>query len=359
MEFCSIFPKTTFITNESVCDEYARKFRVLIRGKHKRKTWKPFPGTHHKRGITLLSPMILLDLLNLRPDIVITPEFNLWTLFALIAKKWGGWKVTILIDGPSKSVEARHSKTRTLVRKIMARMCDSFVTNSHRTISYLKEFLDADEKKLHRIIYYQAYRRMRNSSNYNSSILCLHNSSKCNFIYVGRLIPLKGIWQLLIAWSLLPPEKSQKARLVIVGDGESKQDLMRTKEKLGLSNVFFVGNVDYGSLDSWYLNSDVFVFPSLEDTWGVVVCEAMSAGNAVLCSKHAGVSELIVHGECGFIFDPHSTEELCNYIRFSIENPEKIDMFGSRANELIGPHTPRKAAISLKDVIKKISIEWK
>lgn len=62
-------------------------------------------------------------------------------------------------------------------------------------------------------------------------------------------------------------------------------------------------------LAEFYANADVFVFPSLTDTFGIVMLEALSCGTPVIAYKTAGALEVIQHGVNGFLLDPHERFE--------------------------------------------------
>lgn len=124
-------------------------------------------------------------------------------------------------------------------------------------------------------------------------------------LYVGSLIQRKGLDLLLPAFA----EISEDIRLVIVGEGQEKQALIEQIAKLGLMNrVEFRGFVEGEELRRLYRESDVFVLPTREDCFGLVILEAMCASLPVISSKYAdGARDLIVEGENGYIADPEDT----------------------------------------------------
>lgn len=105
-------------------------------------------------------------------------------------------------------------------------------------------------------------------------------------LFVGRLIPKKGVHTLIQACSLLPREVDY--RLVIVGHGTFRPELENLARTLGIAErVQFVGFVQPEELPQWYLAADVFVLPSSE-TWGVVAIEALACGLPVILSDQTG-----------------------------------------------------------------------
>ena len=75
---------------------------------------------------------------------------------------------------------------------------------------------------------------------------------------------------------------------VIVGDGPGRAQLEKA-----ISDAHFTGFVDKHELACHYASADMFVFPSLSETWGNVVTEAMASGLAVVAYRHAASAELI------------------------------------------------------------------
>ncbi|WP_104204470.1 glycosyltransferase family 4 protein [Billgrantia saliphila] len=112
-------------------------------------------------------------------------------------------------------------------------------------------------------------------------------------LHVGRLAAEKNLSLLretLHAMRAARPDMAQ----VIVGDGPAR----RTLEK-ALPDVRFTGFISPEALAQHYASADLFVFPSLSETWGNVVPEAMASGLAVIAYRHAAAAELIDSGVNG------------------------------------------------------------
>jgi glycosyltransferase involved in cell wall biosynthesis len=104
------------------------------------------------------------------------------------------------------------------------------------------------------------------------------------------------------------------------------------------------GRIEYDQIGAYFQSADVFVMPTLEDTWGVVVLEAMLFGKAILCSKGAGTSELIIHGENGYVFDPQDSETLAMLMRKFIDRPDLATIMGEKAKQTMAEYTAVFAA---------------
>lgn len=112
-------------------------------------------------------------------------------------------------------------------------------------------------------------------------------------LYVGRLAAEKNLTLLqesLQAMREVRPDIAQ----VIVGDGPARGQLQKA-----LPDAHFTGFVGQESLARHYASADLFIFPSLSETWGNVVAEAMASGLAVVAFDHAASAELINSGYNG------------------------------------------------------------
>jgi glycosyltransferase involved in cell wall biosynthesis len=158
--------------------------------------------------------------------------------------------------------------------------------------------------------------------------------------------------RLLQACALLAKDGITEFSVVLVGKGPHQDEFVELAYKCGVADyVRWEGFVPYERLGAYYEACDVFVLPSLEDTWGVVALEAMAFGKPVLCSCFAGSSELVEHGVSGFVFDPDKPEELAEYMRSFIECPQLITRQGTAAKATMERFTPRRAAATLAQII--------
>ena len=129
------------------------------------------------------------------------------------------------------------------------------------------------------------------------------NGESPKLLFVGQLVPRKGVSQLLHALASLDVPK---LHLTVAGSGPDRPDLEAMTSALGLEGrVRFIGFVDQTELPGLYASHDLFVFPTLRDTFGVVTLEAMAAGLPVVASTCAGsTSDFIAEGTNGWRCDP-------------------------------------------------------
>ena len=144
------------------------------------------------------------------------------------------------------------------------------------------------------------------------------DANTVQLLFVGRLIPYKGIELLLQALEIAVRRCRIKLNIVGGSDPVYKKFLLRLIQELRLEpSITFVPPVPRDQLPSLYQQADVFCFPTICDTYGIALLEAMSCGCAVLVSDVAGAGEL-VNGENGLKVSLNTPDQ---YIR---EYAEKI-----------------------------------
>jgi len=118
-------------------------------------------------------------------------------------------------------------------------------------------------------------------------------------LYVGRLIYWKGVHLGVMAFAKLR-EAHPDARLTIIGSGPDELWLHRLAQRLGLTNtVTWIPRLEHALVMRSYARHDAFLFPSLHDSGGSVVLEALSSGLPVVCLDVGGPG-LLVDASCGF-----------------------------------------------------------
>ncbi len=130
--------------------------------------------------------------------------------------------------------------------------------------------------------------------------------SKLCVLFVGRLIPRKGLTFLVEAAKHIVKDYSQTIFL-IVGDGPLKNHLIAHLEKTNLSNNFvFLGDVNETVLPALYNCADVFVLPSIQEGQGIALLEAQASAKPVVAFDVGGVGEAVLDKETGLLMKPDS-----------------------------------------------------
>jgi glycosyltransferase involved in cell wall biosynthesis len=126
---------------------------------------------------------------------------------------------------------------------------------------------------------------------------------------VGRLAPEKNLGTVIAALEAMR-EHEAGVRLVLVGDGPERHSLQAR-----CPDAIFAGMRHGVDLAAHYASADVFLFPSLTETYGNVVPEAMASGLAVVAHDVAAAGHLIRHGENGLLARAGDTLEFCRVAR--------------------------------------------
>ena len=173
-------------------------------------------------------------------------------------------------------------------------------------------------------------------------------STPTRLLFVGRLVPVKGLAYLFEAVRLLLHD-GVPVRLILVGAGPCRKTLITLAAEHKLTSaVEFTGEVSFGPrLLALYREADIFVLPSLSEGTPRVLWEAMAAGLPIVATRVGGVPEIIQHGETGLLVGPRSAQQLASSIRRMIEDEELRVRLIRAGYSLIRKHTVEKQATTL------------
>ena len=119
----------------------------------------------------------------------------------------------------------------------------------------------------------------------------------------GRLAPEKNLDLVIKTWKALRVA-GRPVRLVFAGDGPYRSEL-----QAACPDAVFLGMCDHHKLSSIYPSADLFLFPSLTETFGNVTLEAMACGTPVLAFDSAAASELVQDGKNGWLVQSEREED--------------------------------------------------
>lgn len=162
------------------------------------------------------------------------------------------------------------------------------------------------------------------------------------FLYVGQFIPRKAIDLLIKAYAKV--EKANTS-LVLIGYGSEKEYYTKLIEQLKLKSVVILPHVEVDQMPKFYGMSDIFILPSYEETWGLVVNEAMASGLAVIVSDRVGSSvDLVEGGVNGYIFPSGDIDCLAECMINSIRNDKVLQGMKYSSSKKIAKFSPENAA---------------
>jgi len=153
-------------------------------------------------------------------------------------------------------------------------------------------------------------------------------------LYVGRLSKEKRPFNLLEAYSRV---SCLNKKLFFVGDGPLRPQLEKYINDLKIKEVYLIGFQPREEVFNFYTLADVLVLPSRDETWGIVVNEAMCFGLPIIASDRIGAAaDLVKNGYNGFIFPADDSEKLTSGIKklIRLSSKERL-LFGKRSTEII------------------------
>jgi phosphatidylinositol alpha-mannosyltransferase len=148
-------------------------------------------------------------------------------------------------------------------------------------------------------------------------------------LFVGRLEPRKGIDCLIDAMAIVQ-QRIANARLVIVGHGPGRGPMETAARTAGVDAVF-AGRVADDLLPAFYRAADVVCSPAVGDeSFGIVLIEAMAAGCPVVATRIAGYAELLAGADCARLVEPRNPAALAGEITALLGDPALRRALGAR-----------------------------
>ena len=166
-------------------------------------------------------------------------------------------------------------------------------------------------------------------------------------LFVGRVGPRKGVHYLLKAWENL---KLASAELQLVGVNEFPQGWFRPHQ----DQVNYISSVPHNTLDRFYTNASVFVFPSLLEGFGLVLLEAMACGIPIITTPNTAGLDIITDGIEGFIIPIRDVEALQEKLEWCYRHPTELAEMGKAARNKAESLTWNVYRSSLGNQVTKI-----
>jgi glycosyltransferase involved in cell wall biosynthesis len=144
-------------------------------------------------------------------------------------------------------------------------------------------------------------------------------------LYVGRLAPEKNLSAIFSAFEAMQRANTH-IRLVMVGDGPAREAVARRCPQAVLA-----GMKTGDDLASHYASADLFLFPSLTETYGNVTPEAMASGLPVVAYNYAAAAQLIRHGESGMLASLERSDDFTTHAAWLAAHPIAARAMGELA----------------------------
>ena len=262
----------------------------------------------------LINRGVFSALNRIHPDAVLCGGYNY--LASWQAALWARVnRVPLLLWSESTALDQRkgHAPVECMKARFLS-LCQAFVVPGKSSFRYLQELGIAKGKiftapnAVDNELFGALAEQVRRGE---AQMRARHSLPARYFLYVGRMIAAKGIFELLEAYAQLDPQMRRQINLVFVGDGPELTKMKEAAARIGPGTVQFVGFVHREELPEFYALSEALIFPTHSDTWGLVVNEAMACGLPVIVSKVAGCAEdLVQDGRNGFVIPRSEPGEL-------------------------------------------------
>lgn len=148
-------------------------------------------------------------------------------------------------------------------------------------------------------------------------------------LFVGRIVPEKGLQYLLEAWKGVQSDK----KLVITGGSSDTGEFMNELKAQADENVFFTGFQQGRVLEELYSNAYVYVLPSDVEGMPLSLLEAMSYGNCCVVSDIPECAEVV--GDMAVVFQKGNVDELRSTLQYLLDEPAHVQKYKERAAEYI------------------------
>lgn len=259
---------------------------------------------------------------ELKPDVVVGSEYNPTILQALSYCRRSKIPFISWTDGTLYSERNRNFIQKFLRRYVVSK-ASAYIASSTKS-KEAQIFYGADERKCHISFL---------SVDVEKYIQKPCGKGEGKILCVGSLIERKGVDLLLRALSDIDCDYE----LYLAGSGNEKESLAALAEKFKIEHkVHFLGQLSREELLKYYADSDLFVLPTREDCFALVILEAMCSGLPIVCSKYAdGAYDLIEEGKNGFIVDPYDEKAFAGKIEKVLKNERLRETMRSNSKEFL------------------------
>jgi glycosyltransferase involved in cell wall biosynthesis len=309
------------------------------------------PGSHHFNGID--NPELINTLVHWKADAVMVYGWSFKSHLKVIRYFHG--KVPVLFRGDSTLLKKQNlvqHVCRTLFLKWVFRSVDfALYVGTHNKNYFIKHGLRG--KQL--VFAPHAIDNDRFGSDASSIIAKKNmwrnylqiNNDDIIFLYAGKLDQNKNVTLLIHAFNAL---NESGTHLVIAGNGIMEDQLKNAYESI--PNIHFLPFQNQGEMPLLYDMADVFVLPSISETWGLSINEAMACGNAVLVSSGCGAAIDLVHnGRNGYEFLNNNAQDLEEKMKLLVQYKQKLKAFGMASASIIADWNFENVCMAIEDVL--------
>jgi len=307
---------------------------------------------------------ILKEIILGRPDAVILMSWmNPTWWMALVACALMRIPFLYLTDA-NVQIERYRSKRKRRIKqfalgKTLFKMCSGFLC-AGRANRHLYRLYGVPERKLFSFAYSWGYdslcqktEELKLQRNQIRTELGIPEDSLV-ILFCGRLSGEKNLFHLVEAYHQLDHESKA---MIIVGDGYLKHSLQDYVDQLGAESVYFFGFQKRDEIPKFYTVSDLLVLPSVRETWGIVVNEAMCFGLPVIVSDQVGAGvDLVSEGRNGYKVATDGDALSHSIKKIAGLRPEERLLMGMNSIDIMNKWLDRDLGKALFECIESINV---
>jgi glycosyltransferase involved in cell wall biosynthesis len=220
------------------------------------------------------------------------------------------------------------------IEKEVAKEATLIVTVSRYSAKKIVQLYDVDETKIRVVPNGVDLQRFKPTEDCRKVKDRIGGNSKHVILFVGSLIPRKGLHFLIEAAKHIIKE-NKETKFVVVGDGPLKNHLISYSKEQGVSDKFaFLGNVPEAMLHRLYNCADVFASPSIQEGQGITLLEAQATAKPVVAFNVTAINEVVKNKETGLLVEPGS-HELANAILTLLSDKSLREKMGRSGREFV------------------------
>lgn len=191
-----------------------------------------------------------------------------------------------------------------------------------------------------------------------SAIIKKDTSKVCKLLFLSNMMEEKGVYILLEACNILKVKNINfECHFIGAWSDITEIDFKTKVEQLDLSESVFCHGKKYNEeKDAYFLNSDIFVFPTFYslETFGLVNLEAMQYSLPIISTPEGGIPDIVIDGETGFLVPQKDALALADKIEFLISNPELRRKMGASGRKRYEEHfTLEKFENRMVEILKQ------
>ncbi|MBL4909524.1 MAG: glycosyltransferase [Alteromonadaceae bacterium] len=296
------------------------------------------------------NPKLFFELIKDQPDIVLSVAFWFPSLFCSLFKRFFGFKFLIITDAIYET-DKHVTGVKLFLRKLVCSNSHGVICGSKLTESYIQYL--SKYTQIYSSIQTIDVSKWKVTLDMLSDNTCLRKelglpTDKVILLSVGGFLKIKNWGVVFKQMNIL-----DNYHYVLIGDGELKKEYQGYVNENELSDkVSIIARQEGENLIKYFKSSDIFVFPSLGDTFGFVVSEAMAASLPVIVTFSCGASSLVKDGVNGYVVEANGffVEEL-ELIR------KNLPIMSQNANATIKKYTLKNKADEYVRIIKRVQMK--